>query len=207
MLPKEKINKYYKNPNTRSFYKEYYNKCNPDKLLKNAKKGITLYEPLNLYKYTHPNSIDISIITKQSFMITNLNQYRKLNQKIKHSNNNKYENYELNLIYNKFITKYFINDNIIINKYIKEKFSIISYFIFIKAIIYNYIDTNCCIFFKLLNNNYKYIINFLNFNDYFYLNKNLLFIDNNELNIHLFLSEIFNKAILYCINKNFIKSI
>jgi len=207
-LPKEKIAKLYKNPNTRSFYKEYNNKCKPDKLLNIAKKGIELYEPLNSYRLSHSNLIDISIISKQLFMITNLNQYRKFYTNIKYLNeNSNYEN-EKFIIYNKFLTKYTINDNILINKYfLNYNIFYLPNFIFNKAVSYNYIDSNFYIFQKLITIGNKRITDLLNFYDYFYFNKNLLFVNtiNKFFNFN-FTNEIFDKNIIYFINKNFIKS-
>jgi len=210
MFPKEKINRLYKNPNTRLFYKEYNNKCNPNKLLNIARKGIELYEPLNSYKFNHSNIIDISNTAKQTFMITTLNQYRRFNRNIKYLNNiNGNDTYFLNIKYNRFITKYSINDNVLMTKYITSFHSYFICFIFIKAIIYNYIDNNCYVFFTLLNTTSNCFVKFINFYDYFYFNKKLLMHYNSKnCSIYCqFLNEFFDKNILHCINKNFIISL
>lgn len=63
--------------NTKLFYEELENDCNPEKLLDLAKDNIFLYEPLFKYekiKY-HEYVIDISIYAKQYFMIYNDKQY------------------------------------------------------------------------------------------------------------------------------------
>ena len=66
--------------NTDLFYEELNGECNPDTLLNIARNGIFLYEPLfnnNKLKY-HENTIEISILAGQYFMIFNRKQYQKM---------------------------------------------------------------------------------------------------------------------------------
>jgi len=203
MLPKEKINKFYKNPNTRAFYKEYNNKCNPEKLLNIAKKKIEIFEPLNSVKINHSFLIDISFKTKQYFIITNLNQYRKFIKLIKDSDKNNNNNCTDFLIYNRFVTKYTINNTKLIND------NIISYedsqklfwrFIYFKSIIYDYSNNDLFILKK--NIFIKEFIEFLNIYDYFYCNKNLLF--TTGCIVYSFSKILkYNKTINYIINKKY----
>ncbi|ORX77014.1 hypothetical protein BCR32DRAFT_302928 [Anaeromyces robustus] len=73
--------------NTKLFYEEINNNCNPEKLLEIAKKGIFLYEPL--FKNEKVKNlevvIEISIYSSQFFMVNTIEQYNKfihlLNQK------------------------------------------------------------------------------------------------------------------------------
>jgi len=64
--------------NTKLFYEEINHNCDPDILLKLAKEGIFLYEPLLKYnkikKYEYV--VDISILSRQYFMI--YKQYHRL---------------------------------------------------------------------------------------------------------------------------------
>ncbi|ORX77900.1 hypothetical protein BCR32DRAFT_282771 [Anaeromyces robustus] len=65
--------------NTELFYKELNNDCNPENLLKIAKDGIYLYEPLFNYEKikNHVYAIEISILASQYFMINNIEQYNE----------------------------------------------------------------------------------------------------------------------------------
>jgi len=66
--------------NTKLFYKELKNNCDPKKLLNIAKQGIFLYSPLFKYekiKY-HENVVDISILSHQYFMIYTKKQYNRI---------------------------------------------------------------------------------------------------------------------------------
>jgi len=205
MFPKEKINKLYKNPNTRAFYKEYNNKCNPDKLLNISKKGIKLYEPLNSYKFNSPNIIDVSLKANQFFMIINLNQYRAFYKNIKKLDKTEKEKYISFLLYNRFLTKYTVWNTGLINYVISNNMPLNNLFwklIFNKSIIYNYLNDDLYIFFKLIQFYGKNVIDFLNVYDYFYSNKKLLFMDFTRLSV--INEEKFNKIILYIFSKNFI---
>jgi len=203
MFPKEKINKLYKNPNTRAFYKEYENKCRPNKLLNISKRGIELYEPLNSYKISHSNLIDISLITKQLFVITNLNQYRAFIKNIKDSNENRKKNLDL-LIYNWFITKYTINNtDIIKNHIINDVISPFWSIIFYKAMTYNYINNDLFVFFKLLLFYNKMLIDLCTIYDYFYFNRKILFLTDSKKYYNSFLHITHDKNATYIINKYF----
>ncbi|KAG4086879.1 hypothetical protein H8356DRAFT_1372091 [Neocallimastix lanati (nom. inval.)] len=83
--------------NMKEFYKELNGKCNPDKLLEIAKRGIYLYEPLLKYEKikNHVYVVDISMMAGQYFMINNIKKiksieidYNYINFKLNENNNN-----------------------------------------------------------------------------------------------------------------------
>jgi len=103
--------------NTSLFYEELNGNGNPDKLLEIARKGIFLYEPLfkNEKIKDHENTIEISILARQFFMINTDRQYEKFMDIISRkeeyplfpfdSKNGTLENYFFLLIENEFFIK------------------------------------------------------------------------------------------------------
>jgi len=91
--------------NTINFYQELHNECDPEKLLKIAKKGIFLIRPFFNYDKikNHEYVVDISLYSKQYFFINNERQYERLT----------------NFLFTNEIP--FITSYIIINKYFMEK--------------------------------------------------------------------------------------
>jgi len=97
--------------NTKLFYEELNNNSNIDILLRLAKKGIFLYEPL-FYNNKIKNSdylIDISILSRQYFMINSKTQYERFFYIIEH-----YDEYN---IFSLYMTKYNFVSLLIINEY------------------------------------------------------------------------------------------
>jgi len=96
--------------NTNLFYKELNGLCNPEELLKIAKKGIFLHTPLYNFKNikNHKYIVDISVISNQYFMIFNDNQYKRFVHFLINTNEIVFTS---KIIINKFFINKLINEN------------------------------------------------------------------------------------------------
>lgn len=170
--------------NTKLFYEELENDCNPEKLLDLAKDNIFLYEPLFKYekiKY-HEYVIDISIYAKQYFMIYNDKQYESFKFFICSS---KHPDYSICAILNEFLINKLINEknHDFIFRYIRDvdyNFNLIYSNSFLSYLCkYNILSIQCLNLFSI-----KYNDIFYNIIDYFYFdNKNEYFNNINSFDI------------------------
>jgi len=185
--------------NTNLFYEELFNSCNPDTLLKIAQKGICLYYPL--YKYekikNHEYVVDISIISKQHFMIFNNIQYNRVVHYL--INTDEYI-FASKIIINKFFLDKIINETYynVIDKYIDKLYNYSNTMIpdyLIKYLLkYDYITIDFNNLFSIHENNiYFDLMEYLHFN-----NKNYYFNDNFNYNNYREIVELY--IIDYCYN-------
>ncbi|ORX41589.1 hypothetical protein BCR36DRAFT_467782 [Piromyces finnis] len=165
--------------NTELFYKELNSTCNPDTLLKIAKKGIFLYEPLftNNKIKDHENVIEISILAGQYFMIFNRKQYQKLVELISRKDftiyphlNNHYIIFNIFIINKYFIEQLMIEKNndflLLIHERLSNKITILLY-----LYKYNYISTKIFYSFYYYGNKHNYFNFVFELYEYFYHNE------------------------------------
>jgi len=208
MIPKEKLDILYKNPINRLFYKEYNNKCNNNILsrLIYYSEDITLYEPLNSYKFHSYSIINHSVLHGHFYQITNINQYNYFNGSCYTKSPEKVVKNFYYLIFNKFFVTRLLQDKKNL-KYLIENYQYLFNFeeLLIKSLKYNIINYDLINFYKsfICNKNINYDVFIY---DYFYLNKKIFIINS----IKDFLSIYFTQSdcnIIHNVNNSFILNI